>query len=60
MRMYLVLCFDPRPRQGWFAYSGAVKTRAEAEAILDRADKTDWMTGKPIKYKILDFWLPQE
>lgn len=60
MRMYLVLCYDPRPRQGWFAYSGALKTRAEAETILNQADKINWMTGKPIKYKIIDFWMGVE
>lgn len=57
MRMYLVLCYDPRPRQGWFAYSGALKTRDEAQAVINRADSVNWMTGKPIKYKIIDFWL---
>ena len=59
MIMYLVLCYDPRPNQGWFAYSGAKKTRQEAETALALAPKEN-MNGKPIKYKILDFWLPSE
>ena len=59
MNMYLVMCFDPRPKYGWFAWSGAKKTRQEAEEALARADKEDW-NGKPIKYKILEFWMPSE
>lgn len=57
--MYLVMCYDPRPKQGWFAWSGAMKTRQEAEKAIERADKES-PDGKPIKYKILDFWMPAE
>lgn len=57
MTMYLVLCYDKRPGKGWFAYSGALKSRDAAQEAINRADTTD-VNGKPIKYKILDFWMP--
>jgi len=61
MKMYLVLVYDPRPKHGWHAYSGALRTKEEAEKILNDPflDKTDW-NNKPIKYKIIDFWMPSD
>lgn len=59
MKMYVVLCYDPRPKYGWFAWSGAKKTRREAEETMARADKEDW-NGKPIKYKILEIYVPTD
>lgn len=55
--MYLVLCYDRRPGYGWFAYSGALKTKMEALEVIKRAPK-EGMTGKPIKYSVIDFWMP--
>ena len=56
MKMYLVLCKDPRPCFGWFAYSAAVPSFEDTKAILERADRYD-LKGREIQYKVIDFWL---
>ena len=58
MKMYLVLCYDPHARM-WFAYSGALKTRFEAETEIRSAPKYD-VNWREIKYRVLDFWMPRE
>ena len=58
MKMYLVLCYDRHARM-WFAYSGAMKTKFEAQDVIRRSPKLD-MNDREIKYRVLDFWMPKE
>ena len=58
MKMYLVLCYDKHLRE-WFAYSEAKKDRLAAQEELKYAPKTG-IDDKPVKYRIISFWMPKE
>lgn len=60
MKKYLVMVCDPRPRHGWFAYSGAYKDRKKCEESLEYLRCQVTPNGKPIKAKILEFWDNEE